>query len=337
MKKETDLNLYTLNTDFLKRGDIILTTSKDKTSKLIRFLTFGPFSHAMIYLGGESCSDAGGPGIRVASHNTQRIFFESTNHCCVLRIKEGLEENQIDNIINYARRMIGVEYSIEEAKLVALRVKYSAKEINRQFCSRYVAQAYENAGIDLVKNSDYCSPVNLYNSELLTIVKNHLRIASEKEIEVLNKESIPLSAKDYADEYMFSNAKKVSGLDIQTAEQFNRALINLPQFDSQFSQILIDSGFLDLWSLEKKENPWFYDFKLLEVKVNDIDYLRYIGNKQLPVENELQRGWKLTLQTLNNSYAKNQLNTLKLQIELYNKLIELSNERISIWRQCQSK
>ena len=91
-------NLYTLNTDVLQKGDIILTTSKNKVSNIIRVITLGPFSHAMIYLGGDSCSDAGGPGIRVSSNNTQRIFFDSPEHCCVLRFKENLSNNKLDKI-----------------------------------------------------------------------------------------------------------------------------------------------------------------------------------------------------------------------------------------------
>ena len=329
-------NLYTLNTDLLKKGDIILTTSKNKVSNIIRVITLGPFSHAMIYLGGDSCADAGGPGVRVASHNTQRIFFDSPNHCRVLRLKANISDNQLDAIVDYARRMIGMEYSLDEAKLVALRVTFNAKEINRQFCSRYVAQAYESAGVSIVNNSDYCSPANINQSDLLTNVDNHLRIASDEERAVFLEESIPLSAKDFADEFKFSNAKKISGIDIQTDEQFNGVIIRFPQFDTEFSQILVDSGYLTLWQLEKNENPWFYDFETLKAKFPDNDFIKYLGNKQLPVEYELQRGFVLTLQTLQNSYATNKLDTLKLQIDLYNTLIDLSKTREEIWKQCKN-
>jgi uncharacterized protein YycO len=329
-------NLYTLNTNLLKKGDIILTTSKHRVSNIIRIVTLGPFSHAMIYLGGDCCADAGGPGVRVASHNTQRIFFDSPNHCSVLRLKEDISDNQLDAIVDNARRMIGMEYSLDEAKLVALRVKFNAKEINRQFCSRYVAQAYSNAGINIVNNSDYCSPVNINESDLLIKVDNYLRIASDEERAVFLEESIPLSAKDFADEFIFSNAKKASGIDIQTDEQFNAVVIKFPQLDAEFSQILTDSGYLTLWQLEKNENPWFYDFESLKVKFPDNDFIIYLGNKQLPVEYELQRGFNLTLQTLQNSYVTNRLHTLKLQIELYNTLIDLSKTREEIWTKCKN-
>ena len=336
MNSNQEKKLYTLDDTLLKRGDIILTTSKDRISNVIRFVTFGSFSHAMIYLGGQSCSDAGGPGVRVASHNTQRIFFDSLKHCCVLRLKAEIQESEMDNVINNARRLIGMEYSLDEAKLVALRVKFSAKEINRQFCSRYVAQVYSNEGINIVRNSDYCSPVDIYNSDLLMKIEPCLREASKEEIDVLGQESIPLSAKDYADEYIFSNASKISNHDIQTHEQFNGVLLRNTNLDREFSEILRDSGFLDLWKLEKNGNPWFYDFNLMKHKYPDDDFLKYLGTKQLPVETELKRGWILTLKTLRNSNSGKNLTTLNLQIELYEKLIELSDLREDIWEKCMT-
>lgn len=334
MKNKGKIGNYVLNTTNLERGDIILTTAKDRTSKIIRFVTFGPFSHAMIYLGVDSCADAGGIDARVASHNTQRIFFDSPEHCCVLRLKNGLNENQADNIVNYARRFIGMEYSIDEAILVALRVNYSAKEINRQFCSRYVAQAYADIGINLVDNTDYCSPAELFNSSLLDKVENHLREVGEEEKLIFLEQSKSMQLKDYADDYIFSNAKQLSGIDIQTDEQFNTVLIQHPHLDAQFSQILKDSYFLDLWRFEQKENPEIYNFNLLQQKCNDNDNLKQLGWNRLPIEQELRRGWNLTLDGLKGLYKNQKLITLKLQIDLYEKLIELSFVREDVWNQC---
>lgn len=289
MRSFTNTNLYTLNASNLEKGDIILTTSINKMSNIIRIVAFGPFSHAMLYLGDYSCVDSGGPGIRVASQNIQRIFFESVKFCSVLRLINKPPELMMEKVINYARRLIGTEYSISEVRLVALRVHFPAKEINRQFCSRYVAQAYESAGIILTNNPDYCSPVDLYNSHYLKKIKNPLRIASETEINIFSKESLSLSAKDCADEYIFSNAKSLTGSDIQTLEQFNEFLLNNPQFDNDFSTILNDSGYLDLWKIEKKENPYFYDYNTLKNKMPDAIALKIFCSKQLIAETEIRK------------------------------------------------
>ena len=97
--------MYTLNSANLERGDIILTTSKDRLSNVIRIVTFGPFSHAMLYLGGGSCIDAGGPETRVSAHNIQRIFFDSPKHCSVLRLKNQLLEAEMDKVMAFARTL----------------------------------------------------------------------------------------------------------------------------------------------------------------------------------------------------------------------------------------
>ena len=45
--------------------------------------------------------------------------------------------------------------------------------------------------------------------------------------------------------------------------------------DNEFSEIMKDSGFLTLWEIEKKENPWFYDFQIMKQEYPDDDYLKY--------------------------------------------------------------
>lgn len=329
--KENELKLHTLDSSVLKTGDIILTTSKDKLSNAIKIITLGSFSHAMLYLGDDSCADAGGPGIRVTSHNIQRIFFESPKHCAVLRLKQAVPRHVMGLIIMNARRFIGMEYSLSEAKLVALRAKFEAKEINRQFCSRYVAQAYESVGLKIVDNADYCSPVDIYNSKELFKIENHLRIASEEEIELLNRPSKSLSHNEDATDYIITQAKELTGLDIQTFEQFNGWLIKIPSLDQKFAEIVKESDFLNSWQIEKNENPWFYDFRLLKEKFPDSEFLKYFGNERLVKEFEIRKRFDITIQTLKTAYQSSNLRTLKLQIDLYETLIDLSKTRETVW------
>lgn len=319
--------IYIFDLDKLERGDIILTTSKNKVSNIIRLITLGPFSHALLYLGDGSYAEAGGPGIRVNSNNIQRLFIDSPKQCAILRLKVPLSEPEMDEVINHARSNIGMEYSLDEAKLVAWRVKYSAKEINRQFCSRYVAQAYQKEGVMIVKNPDYCSPTHIFNSTKLKKVDNILRVATKEEIEKFSEASVPLNMQDYADEYLFSNAKRISGYDIQNHGHFNAVVIKFPNLDDNFAELLNDSGYLTLWELEKNEHPYFYDFVLLSKKFPDNTFLKEFGKKRLIAEIEIRKRFDITLRTLSDSYKYNKLQTLKLQIDLYNALIALSNAR----------
>ena len=66
--------MYLLNRDVLKKGDIILTCSEEKPSKIIRTLTRSEYSHAILYVGEASYihSDLSG----VHSGNTQRLVIE---------------------------------------------------------------------------------------------------------------------------------------------------------------------------------------------------------------------------------------------------------------------
>lgn len=336
MKKESKQNLfYTLNTNTLKKGDIILTAEKGKISLLIKAVTFGTFSHAMIYLGGSSYSEAASPTERVTSQNTQRLFFENTKQCCVLRLKESVSTDQMNLVVDSARQMIGMEYSLEEVKLVPLRKKLEAKEVNRQFCSRYVAQAYGKAKFDIVNNVDYCSPTDIYKSNLLIKVENHLKLVTEEEKKKFEKMSNSMLAKDQADNFRFSKAKEITGIDIQTDEQFDAALLQNPKYDEEFAEILNESKYLKIWEIEKNENPWLYDFDLLVDEIIDIDQIKEMGEKQLPEEYELRRRLIANLRYLEESYKNNKLKTLNLQIELYGTLLELSEIREGVWRSCK--
>lgn len=51
----------------------------------------------------------------------------------------------------------------------------------QQFCSRLVARSYENVGIKLVKNKDYCTPDDLRRSPLLKELNDISEIVSEGE------------------------------------------------------------------------------------------------------------------------------------------------------------
>ena len=51
----------------------------------------------------------------------------------------------------------------------------------RQFCSRLVAQAYRDAGVNLVSDADFCHPGELLHSAALVEVPNVLRNLSPEE------------------------------------------------------------------------------------------------------------------------------------------------------------
>jgi len=213
--------MYIIDIKKIEVGDIFLTRSNSRVSQLVRQLTKSEFSHAVLYVGVSSCIESDGPGVQ--SQNLQRLIFESPSDIKILRIKN--EKNRISDAIVFARQKIGTEYSLEEAKLALLEKQKKANEPNRQFCTRFVAQAYQSAGVNIVENPDYCTPEDLINSEFLVEIKEALRKATEAEIKFAKSES-PLKKQQKIHNEIFKEARKISNTDIQTFEQLSKYVLS---------------------------------------------------------------------------------------------------------------
>jgi Permuted papain-like amidase enzyme, YaeF/YiiX, C92 family len=316
--------MYLLDIDKLETGDIILTRSNSDISQLVRRLTKSEFSHAILYVGVSSCIDSDGYGVQ--SQNIQRLLYENKSDVKVLRLKETDDRNEIPNAIVFARQKIGTEYSIDEAKVALLKKEIEAKEPNRQFCTRFVAQAFESAGIRLVENPDYCNPEELLKSQLLIEVEDPLRKANDAEIEFANSES-PLKKQQEIHNMIFNNARKLSGADIQTFEQLSKYVLENPDKEPEITKIIKDSGYLTMWQMDTESKPWHYDSKLF---VEYYKHPRQIVDVALffaTTEKETRNRFEITLEALEFGYLFYQQEYFAIQIELYHKLIELSLQR----------
>jgi hypothetical protein len=316
--------MYLLNIDKLETGDIILTRSNTEVSQLVRRLTKSEYSHAILYVSISSCIDSDGYGVQ--SQNIQRLLYEDLSDVKVLRLRETINKNKIPDAIVFARQKIGTEYSIGEAKLALLKQQVNAKEPNRQFCTRFVAQAYESAGVKLVEIYDYCNPNELLKSQMLIEVKEPLRKASEAEIEFANSES-PLEKQKEIHNAILSNARELSGKDIQTFEQLAKYVLDNPNNESQITKIIESSGYLTMWQMDTEKNPWHYDDKLF---IEHYKHPQQIVETALffaTSEKETRDRFEMTLEALEFGYSFYQQKYFAIQIELYKKLIELSLQR----------
>jgi hypothetical protein len=251
--------MYLLDIDKLEAGDIILTRSNTEISERVRRLTKSEYSHAILYVGVSSCIESDGPGVQ--SQNIQRLLYENETDVKVLRLKADKAKIAIPNVIVFARQKVGTEYSVSEAIEAVLKREVNAKETNRQFCTRFVAQAFESTGIRLVDNPDYCNPEELLKSDLLIEVKEPLREANAAEIEFANSES-PLKKQQDIHNTIFNSARKLSGSDIQTFEQLSKFVLENPDKEPQITKIIEESGYLTMWQMDTESNPWHYDPKL---------------------------------------------------------------------------
>lgn len=142
---------YMLDPDLLVPGDVILSTQKAAASFLIRLGTRSQFSHAAIYLGGGLYAEAVGLGVRVRAVATM-----IKTGVKVFRLKPGGSPDAaaiavkasacVNDYIHAPYWKAGAMLSIYKATVLEKR--------HRLFCSHLVAQAYKDAGLEVVPSLD---------------------------------------------------------------------------------------------------------------------------------------------------------------------------------------
>jgi hypothetical protein len=316
--------MYLLDASVLQPGDIVLTAQDAKISKGIRRLTGSSFSHAILYVarGGYIHSDAVG----VHSNSTQRLLFSDSTHALVLRLVR--DKDRIQLICDYARSQVGTQYSVPEA--IASRKKRRAAvglRSNRQFCSRLVAQSYSYGGVPLVPNPDYCYPTDLYNVDIVAHVPNCVRAATPAEIEFANSPS-PLEIQAKATNYLLEGIRTASGEDVQTEEQVVQLLLRRPELDETSSRCLIESGYLELWRMEVKANPWRYEDAVFRL-ANPSPEVRA---EEVESADELLRRFTIMRTQFTALGNRHPLKYFALQRDLYERLIAQQVKRRQLMR-----
>lgn len=327
--------MFVIKASIIKPGDIILTRSNDRLSEMVRSYTQSDYSHAILYVGQYSCIESDGLGVQ--ARNLQRIGFENESDVVLLRLLNSKDNSIISKAIEFARQKIGTEYSTYEAKLVKIETDSKAKEPNRQFCTRFVAQAYAESGLKLVNNADYCTPQNILESEKVERVKDFLKIASDEEIALVNEKNTPLDIQTDIHNMIFDEARRISGEDIQTFEQLGKFVIENPDKEPLITEAVVNSGYLKMWETDIQKNPWHYDYKELIKQYRTPEHRRYVGNHFATSEIITRQRFILTLEALEYGYSFHKQNYFKLMIELYNKLIELSLLRESVGKETLKK
>ncbi len=253
-----------VNGDVLKAGDIVLTASRSKLSKGIRLTTRGTVSHAMICVEHWSVIDSTADGVH--SKNLQREIFEDDEEVSVFRLRVGLDRLPTRQIVNFARSEIGTRYSKREA---VRSVIASTKPRNgREFCSRLVARAYASAGIELVKDSDYCTPEELRRSVMLEEIHDATETVSREELAAWRHRPDAIRMMQDSQNAVLTVAR---GLDksVENFSDVDRIVRDHPEWDRAIAQAYRDSGYLDHWRHEQRINPWHYDIDAMEAITRD--------------------------------------------------------------------
>lgn len=256
--KTTELRPRVFDASLIQPGDVVLTTTPEPMSQMIRKVTCADISHAMICVGKSSVIDSTGEGVH--ARNLKRLILEPGCAGHVLRMIRPLTSEQLLSVISFARAAVGTQYTqIGAAKSVLAGLVPG----RRQFCSRLVAQAYRDAGVNLVLDADFCHPGELLNSAELIEVPNVLRSLSPEEEAYWRKDTDHVYAMRESINALLREARALNS-EIESLNDIDFYLVEHPEEDARLVRALISSRYLELWRDEFERNLWQYNVALLE-------------------------------------------------------------------------
>ncbi|MBY0284895.1 MAG: hypothetical protein K2W81_13165 [Sphingomonas sp.] len=248
-----------IRVDALRPGDIVLTARRTASGKGVRLSTAGTVSHAMICVQQGSIIDSTSDGVQ--ARNVQREFFWPADQVHAFRLKEPLDEATLLRLVEYTRSQIGTRYSLREA---ARSVTGGARPRGkRQFCSRLVALAYAYIGIHLVADEDYCTPEELRRSPLLDQLEDPTETVSAEEVAFWRDRPDPIKRTHDSQTRILRVARKFDAT-IENFEGLPRLVRERPDADAAIAEVLMSSGYLRIWDMELKANPWRFDLEIME-------------------------------------------------------------------------
>ena len=165
-------------------------------------------------------------------------------------------------------------------------------------------------------------------SELLVEVKDVLREATDKEIEYAKSETV-LPKQHQIIKEVLGKVREVTESDIQELNELKDFVIQHQEYDEAIADILIKSGYLDLWKEEEERMPYHYDLA---------KFVQYYGKNvleaaQLVMETsqpELMRYMFCHFQMLQDMKTYGHLKVVQLFTDLYENLTDFTMRRIAV-------
>ncbi|MUK47564.1 hypothetical protein GNP79_19210 [Aliivibrio fischeri] len=317
---------YVIDIPKLELGDVILTSEKGVVSKGVRVATLSKYSHAAIYVGGTIIEATLGG---VFSKNPQRLIFNSEKQVAVYRYREPLNQTEIKSICGYARSKVASLYTLPEAATLRYRDLLKIPESRKQFCSRLVALAYSDNGIDLanIRNPAYCTPKQLSLCKAFYKVNGIIREANEGDIEFAKTDDPNILHQKETINWVNKVRKLVNkeGLereyDIQSITDVDKFLRFNSEFDDKIVGYLKSEGYLTHYNFDTKRNPYRYSLALLEsafIVRNDKDEFL---NEQLVKENNIINLYSENLDRYLHYFLSKNINYYREHCVLYINLL----------------
>lgn len=336
LNNKDSCDMKIINSEVLEKGDIILTTTNEKLSDVIKIATNSDISHAMLYVSRGSVMDSTSNGVH--SKNIEKIFYEDNCSIYVLRLINPISDFMTDKVIDFVRASTGTPYSMKEAAL-------SAKEINnssgseKMFCSRLIARAYSSVGIDLYQNPNFCTPENLKNSNLLRQVENFSLQISEKEIEHIILFGDDTKGMSEVTNKLLASVRKISP-KILSVNDIIEVSIKFQKSDSKLADAYKASGYLDYWKTQEEKYPWRYDISEMFAVHERLrntgglnSLVRYCNDALIDNEKGVFDHWYRNAVTAASLYQKYPREVLKLELQLYKNLCDQHDRKMAVIEQ----
>lgn len=244
----------------LQKGDVLFTRSKFVGTGIAK-ATNGQFGHVMLYLDSMIIhADTKG----VWSKNPQRILMNDQSRLAAYRLKNPLSVEYLQQIESYARSRVGSLYSIPQAvKSIQNPIKKTTDRylLDRQFCSRLLAQSFAEVGINLVADINYCTPNEIADSALLQEVSNAVVLASAGDIDFCATPDFNLEIQ--VETYKWLNqvralSEKHKLRPVYAQSDVSQWVIDHPQFDAVICDYIQGTKYLTLYDADNRKNPWRY-------------------------------------------------------------------------------
>ncbi|WP_398456045.1 YiiX/YebB-like N1pC/P60 family cysteine hydrolase [Sphingobacterium thalpophilum] len=319
---------YIFDLTKIRAGDILLLNVDPRYSAIMEKNTGSAYHHAMLYVGESSHIHSNkGPGVQ--AENTLRILFDSPGAAIALRLKNPEDFFLISRIVDVARTKVGTEYSGEEAKRTVQGHTEADFDPNRQFCTRFVAQAYMEGGIQIVEDPNYCTPFDLTSSEKMAVINDVLTEASDEQVAYASEETTVLSKQIAINNHIFSSARKITGADIQTFNQLTEYLLSQSEHDKEITAIIEKSGYLELWKTDMQQNPQYYDFETA-IKIFDKKHWLSVSSQLEAIAKRNLYRYEINLSAYKEIYVSHPLAYIDMHVKLYDKLVEGANKILEV-------
>lgn len=338
------LFMRAINAGIMIPGDIILTTSDAWESAWIRTFTFSDISHVMICVSTSSVMDSTGDGVH--ARNPEKMFYPESCEIYVMRFRTPPAPLVIERAIEYCRNATATAYDISEAVKSILPKKGQGNP--KMFCSRLVAKAYASAGINLVANPDFCTPQELKASHYLEQVSESWIDVSDEDVNTVLVQVGDSTIGMRKVTMQFVDGVKKLDSKVESLNDAIKLAIERPDLDEKINQLLVESGYLQYWSVEEQKYPWRYEItemvryenSNINTRVLMIEQLKeYCSITMINETNGVFQHWDISLKSINKLHQEHRRHTLASLQGLYINLLEHRTKMVltaKIWLQWKS-